>query len=85
MYKIYDKQLKMKISPFDVVKYFPKMNNEKLYKMFFFYYISYHRKYCNLDTCRAIPTLVYCDKYSKNYRELSKNLFYFINRPKLVK
>lgn len=85
MYKIYDKQLKKKILPSDIVRHLPKMNNEKLFKMFFFYYISYHRKYCNLDTCKAIPTLVYCEKYSKNTKDLFKNLFYFINRPKLIK
>ena len=84
MNKIYQFHLKLKTNPSEIVKYLPKMSKEKLYKTFFLYYTDWHRLYCKDCVCEAPQTLNYCSSYSSSAKQFMKNLFYFINQPRLI-
>jgi hypothetical protein len=84
MKKIYQFHLKLKTQPSKFIKYLPKMNNEKLYQTFFLYYTDWHRLYCNDCICEAPQILNYCSSFSLNAKEFMKNLFFYLNKPKLV-
>lgn len=85
MNKVYQSYLKLKINPSEIVRFLPKMSNEKLYKIFFLYYTDWHRLYCKDTVCKAPSTLNYCSIYSNTAKHFMKNLFYLVNQPRLIK
>lgn len=80
---IYKYHLNIGTKPDEIINYLPLMNKDKLYFVFFNYFCDWYRLN-SFEVNKASQIMENCFQSSNSVSDFLKNLFFYINKPKLV-